>query len=61
MRIFILKTGLFVEEGILEQAITRFESEHQVEWYDATRPDLDENDWDMAVKELESADHVITI
>jgi hypothetical protein len=61
MRIFILKTGLFAEQGVLEQSIACFEPEHQVEWYDATRPDLEEHDWDTAVKELEAADRVITI
>jgi hypothetical protein len=61
MRIFILKTGLFAEEGMLKQAIACFEPEHQVELFDATRPNLEENDWDTAVKWIEAADRVISI
>lgn len=61
MRIFILKTGLFAKEAVLEKAIACLEPEHQVEWYDASRPDLEEADWDKAVKKLVAADRVIAI
>jgi len=61
MKIFILKTNLFEEKDTLEQAITYFESGHQVVSFDTTLPKLDENDWDTALKELLTADRVITV
>jgi hypothetical protein len=61
MNIFILKTNLFAEKDTLEQAITHFEPEHQVESYDTTQSNLDENDWDTVLNKLMAADRVITV
>lgn len=61
MKIFILKTNLFKENSVLEKVITDFESEHQVELFDATRHNLDEKDWDNALEVLVTADRVLTI
>ncbi len=61
MKVFILKTGLFAKDAVLRQAIACLEREHQVEWYDATQPDLEDHDWDTAVKQLVVSDRVITI
>ena len=61
MKIFVLKTGFFAKEAVLEQAIACLEAEHQVDWHDATRPNIEDHDWDTAVKKLVAADRVITI
>lgn len=61
MKIFILKTHLFVERDTLEQAITFFESDHQVKKFDTTQSTLGEKDWDDALKQLMAADRVITV
>lgn len=61
MKIFILKTNLFAEKDTLEQAITYFEPDHQVVSFDTTQSNLDENDWDTALKKLMTADRVITV
>ena len=61
MRIFILNTGLFTKDAVLERAIAGLAPEHQIARYDATRSDLEDADWDSAVKDLVAADRVITI
>jgi len=61
MKRFILRTSLFPEKVIIEEAITRLESSHEISHFDTERSDLTEEDWDKAVQEIVAADHVLTL
>lgn len=61
MHIFILKTDLFGVDKLLNESIAYLEAEHEVERFDATRPDLEDKDWDEALKKLVGADRVVSI
>jgi hypothetical protein len=61
MKIFVLKTGIFAEDAVLQQALACLESDNHAEQFDATRPGLEDADWDTAVKNLIAADRVIAI
>jgi ribosomal protein L20A (L18A) len=60
MKIFVLNTDLFPEKGVLEDALAQLGSDHEVSRYD-TDAELSDDDWDRAVRELVSADRIITL
>ena len=62
MKIFILKTRLFPEKGVIVAAITHLaESSHEMFHCDTERSDLTDEDWDKAVQEILAADRVLTV
>jgi hypothetical protein len=61
MKIFVLKTKLFSENGIIEQAIADLASSHEVSHLDAKRSDLTDQDWDKALRQIMDVDRVLTL
>jgi hypothetical protein len=61
MLIYILRTGLFEEEKIISDAIDLLAEDHEIEQFDATRPDIEDQDWDDALKKLIRADRVLPV
>ena len=60
MKIFVLKTGLFPEKAVLEQALEQLGPDHEVSLHDADAEQTDA-DWDRAVQAIVSADRIISL
>jgi hypothetical protein len=60
MKIFVLNTNLFPENGAVEEALAQLGSAHEVTRHD-TDSALTDSDWDRTVQALTSADRIITL
>jgi hypothetical protein len=60
MKIFVLNTGLFPEQGVLEDVLAQLGSEHEVSRHDAGG-ELTDDDWDRTVQAIVSADRIIVL
>jgi hypothetical protein len=60
MKIVVLNTGLFPEQGVIEDALAQLVPTHEVSRHDADAG-LGDDDWDRAVQAIVSAERVITL
>ncbi len=60
MKIFVLNTNLFPEEGMLVDALAQLGLDHEISRCDASAETTDV-DWDHVVQEIISADRIICL
>jgi hypothetical protein len=60
MNIIQLDTGLFPDAQTVVAALRQMPATHQVEVIDLRRRDLEEGDWDEALRRILAADRIIT-
>lgn len=60
MKILVLDTGLFSEQGVLEDALEQLGPDHEISRHDANA-ELTDDDWDHVVQAIVSADRIITL
>lgn len=61
MRIAIISTDLFPDREMVETSLSELEGEHEITRFDATRPELTEQDWDGLLDCLLTSDKIVTI
>jgi len=61
MNVAVLKTGLFPDSETVEAGVEHLLPNYNVYIYEATRADLEDEDWDQAVDEMLAADRLIVI
>jgi hypothetical protein len=60
MKLVQLKVGLFPDAQTVEAALRRLAATHRVEAVDLTRRDMQQSDWDEAIRLILAADLIVS-
>ncbi len=61
MNVAVIKTDLFPDASTMQQAIDHMYANYNIYNYDATRVNINDEDWDLMLDEVLSADRIIVI